>query len=121
VSTSAVQAAAFYAEARREQSVWTIRDQDGFPAPLNSDGKRAQPFWSLRGRAERIIEQVPAYAGFAVEEIPLGAFRERWLPGMAADGLRVGLNWSGERATGYDLTANEVERNLTAAADEDPH
>ena len=86
VSKSAAQATAFYEEALREGSVWTIRDSAGYPAPLNHDGGRAQPFWSLRSRAERILRQVPAYAGFVVEEIPLDPFRQRWLIGLERDG-----------------------------------
>lgn len=118
VSTSAAQAAAFYDEALREGSVWTIRDGAGYPAPLNPDGERAQPFWSLRSRAERVVAHVPAYAGFIVEELPLERFRERWLTGLERDGIRVGLNWSGARATGYDLAPGDVERNLAARSRE---
>ena len=32
------------------------------------------------------------------------------------DRLLVGLNWSGKRATGYDLTPDNVLRNLKARA-----
>ncbi|WP_251151085.1 DUF2750 domain-containing protein [Cellulosimicrobium sp. Marseille-Q4280] len=115
MSTSAAHAAAFYEEALREQSVWTIRDSSGYPAPLNADGERAQPFWSLRSRAVRIVTQAPAYAGFVVEQFSLDDFRERWLSGLEGDGIRVGLNWSGTRATGYDIAAADAERNLAAA------
>ncbi len=115
MSTSAAQAVAFYDEALREGSVWTTRDGGGYPAPLNPDGQRAQPFWSLRSRAERVVAHVHAYAGFIVEELPLERFRERWLTGLERDGIRVGLNWSGTRATGYDVAAVDVERNLAAA------
>lgn len=118
MSTSAAQAAAFYDEALREGSVWTIRDSAGYPAPLNPDGERVQPFWSRRSRAERIVAEVPAYAGFVVEELPLERFRERWLTGLERDGIRVGLNWSGTRATGYDVAAADVERNLAAVSRE---
>jgi hypothetical protein len=30
------------------------------------------------------------------------------------DGLRAGLNWSGQNATGYDVEADAVEGNLAA-------
>lgn len=73
------------------------------------------PFWSLRSRAERIVAAVPAYAGFEPTEIPLDVFRSRWLPGLERDGLRVGINWAGARATGYDVGAGEVEEGLAAA------
>lgn len=72
------------------------------------------PFWSLRSRAEVIVAKVPAYAGFEVVELPLGEWRARWLPGLQRDGVRVGLNWSGDRASCFDLSAEDFERNLLA-------
>lgn len=114
MTVSAAQASTFYAEAIHEGSVWAIRDEGGFPAPTNADGLRAMPFWSLRSRAERIISTALAYRGFSPVEIPLTEFRERWLPRLEADGLRVGVNWSGVRATGYDLEPPSVEQAFTA-------
>lgn len=73
------------------------------------------PFWSLRSRAERVIGNVAAYEGFVVFEVSLEEFRSRWLTGLERDGLLVGLNWSGPSATGYDLAAVDVERNLANA------
>ena len=58
MSVSAAHASAFYAEAGEHQCVWGIRDGHGFPAPLNGDGERAMPFWSLRSRAERVVSTV---------------------------------------------------------------
>jgi hypothetical protein len=115
VSTSAAQAADFYTEAVRDGAIWGVRDAGGFPAPMNGSGERAMPFWSLRSRAERIVEQVPAFAEFEVVEIPLDAFLDHWLPDLERDDLRVGLNWSGGRATGYDLPAKDVAERLAAA------
>ena len=115
MSISAAQAAAFYDEAARHGSVWGIRDKGGLPAPEGVDGQRAMPFWSLRSRAERIVTAVPAYAGFEPTEIPLDVFRSRWLPGLERDGLHVGINWTGARATGYDVAPGEVEEGLAAA------
>ncbi|KAF0833252.1 uncharacterized protein DUF2750 [Ornithinibacter aureus] len=112
MSVSAAHASAFYAEAAEHQRVWGIRDGGGFPAPLNGDGERAMPFWSLRSRAERVVSTVPAYAAFEVVEVPLDAFLTRWLPGLERDGLRVGLNWSGSRATGYDMAPPDVLAQL---------
>ena len=115
MSVSAAHASAFYAEAAEHQRVWGIRDGGGFPAPLNGDGERAMPFWSLRSRAERVVSTVPAYAAFEVVEVPLDAFLTRWLPGLERDGLRVGLNWSGSRATGYDMAPPAVLAQLQTA------
>jgi hypothetical protein len=114
MSTSALQAEAFYEEALRGGIVWTIRDEGGYPAPKTAEGGRAMPFWSLQSRAELVLRNVPAYAGFVIAEVPLSAFLEKWLPDLHGDGLGVGLNWSGKRATGYDLPARDVGRNLEA-------
>jgi hypothetical protein len=117
VSTSAAQADAFYREALDHRTIWTIRDPAGFPAPEGS-GERSMPFWSLRSRAERVVSSVPAYEGFEVVSIPLAEWRSRWLPGLARDGLRAGLNWSGARAAGYDFEPDDVERDLAAREQE---
>lgn len=115
VTTSAAHAAAFYREAVREGSVWGIRDDGGIPAPDSNDGCGAMPFWSLRSRAERVIGSVYAFERFVTFEVPLDEFRSRWLTGLERDGLLVGLNWSGSAATGYDVSAVDVERNLANA------
>ncbi|WP_238338121.1 DUF2750 domain-containing protein [Pedococcus badiiscoriae] len=104
--------ASFYEEVTKHGSVWAIRDAYGFPAPLNGDGARAMPFWSLRSRAERVVGSVPAYEGFEVVELRLEEFVSRWLPGLDRDATRVGLNWSGAGATGYDVASSDVASRL---------
>jgi hypothetical protein len=74
MSVSAAQADAFYREVLQRHEVWTIRDDNGFPAPL-SDGKRAMPFWSAKSRAELIVAEVDAYQGFSVVAVPLAEWR----------------------------------------------
>ena len=88
-------------------------DGGGFPAPMASGG-RAQPFWSARSRAEQIIANVPAYSGFEPIEISWDEFCAKWAPGLAWDGIRIGVNWSGPRATGNDLTPEDLRRNVEA-------
>jgi hypothetical protein len=114
VTISGAQADAFYAEVLEGGEVWTVRDASGYPAPLGTEGARAIPFWSLRSRLQVIIDKVPAYQAFEPSSVPLSDWRSRWLPGLAKDGLLVGLNWSGGTATGYDLSSEDVERALAA-------
>lgn len=114
VSVSAAQADAFYREVLDGELVFTVFDAGGYPLPIGSSGSRAMAFWSKRSRAQRIIANVPAYASFEVEEIKLERWRDGWLPDLRRDGLLVGLNWSGRRATGYDLSPDDVLRNLEA-------
>jgi hypothetical protein len=114
VSLAAAHAAAFYREVAETGRIWTIRDADGFPAPHGSSGTRAQPFWSSRSRAEQIVQTVSAYRSFEVVEIEWPAFCDRWAPGLEKDGVHVGVNWSGDRATGYDLKPRELVANVEA-------
>ena len=97
--------------------VWTVRDTDGFPAPLTASGKRAQPFWSSRSRVERIIKSVPVYSGFEPYEISWEEFCTRWVRDLAKSGLLVGVNWSGNRAKGYDFDPDQLVRSVQAVID----
>jgi len=114
MSQAASQAWAFYREVAVNRVVWTVRDEGGFPAPITSSGERAQPFWSSRSRVEQIIRTVPAYSGFEPYEVSWEDFCQKWIPGLAKDGMKVGVNWSGKRAVGYDLEPEHVRQNVEA-------
>lgn len=108
MSQAGSQAAAFYREVADTGVLWTIRDEAGFPAPLTTGGKRAQPFWSSCSRAEKIVKTVAAYRGFEPVAVSWQEFCEDWVPGLARDGFLVRVNWSGPRAIGYDLEPEEL-------------
>jgi hypothetical protein len=44
VSQSASQAAAWRADVREAEVVWTFEDDEGIPAPTNAEGQRSMPF-----------------------------------------------------------------------------
>jgi len=115
MSISAINADAFVSEVLNSAQVWGIRDSGGFPTSTNTSGKTAMPFWSSEKRAMSIITAIPAYSDFKPEPIPLSVFMERWIPGLEKDGLYCGLNWSGERAAGYDLSPADLMARLRAA------
>jgi hypothetical protein len=115
MSVSAAQAAAFYEEIVGHGQVWAVRDAGGFPAPRNGDGQRSMPFWSLRSRAEKVIASVPAYQGFEPVALALDEWGTVWLDNLERDGLHVGLNWSGARATGFDFSPADVRTRLEVA------
>jgi hypothetical protein len=117
MSTASLQAASFYREVAEHQVVWAIKDEGGFPAPFGDEQRRSMPFWSSQARARKVISSVPAYQGFAPVAITWSEFVERWVPGLTKDGLLVGVNWSGERATGYDIEADVVRKNVEAQHD----
>lgn len=112
MSNAASHAHAFYRQVAQEKKVWTVKDASGFPAPMNSERKRAQPFWSSLSRVELIRKSVPAYAGFESHEISWETFRDRWLPGLKKDGILIGVNWSGDRAKGYDIESDFVRQAI---------
>lgn len=117
MSHAGSQAWAFYREVARTRLLWTIRDEGGFPAPKNAQGKRAIPFWSSQSRAERIIKSVPAYSGFTPLELAWDDFRSSWVPNLMADGHLVGVNWSGKKALGFDLEPERLARSVQALID----
>jgi hypothetical protein len=112
LSQSAAQWHAFIKEIIKHGTVWTIKDDGGIPTSTNIDGETSMPFWSLKSRAEKIIENVPAYRGFEPSEIKFDEFLNRWLIGLEKDGLYLGVNWSGMRATGYDIKPKRVLQRI---------
>ncbi|MEZ9236116.1 DUF2750 domain-containing protein [Shewanella sp. 10N.286.52.A9] len=111
---SSSQASVFYSEVIKSGIVWGIKDAQGFPAPLNSEGKRAMPFWSSESRAELIIKNSENYSLFKPVAIPFKDFYEKWIDGLNRDGLLVGINWSGKNATGFDISPVDLKSNLDA-------
>jgi hypothetical protein len=109
VSVSGAQAAAFFREVVQHGTVWWVRDDKGSPTP-----RGVFPYWSSQGRAQRAA----ALWGpeFRVVAMPVEQWRDAALPDLAADDFRVGINWSGQRLTGWDFTVGEVLNRLGAGA-----
>ena len=115
MSQAASQSAAFYREVAVKRRIWGIRDDDGgLPAPMTEYGYRAMPFWSSASRAHRATATT-MYTGFAVFDLAWDEFDETWIPGLEGDGFRVGVNSTGPRMTGFDLSPADVHRHVDAA------
>jgi hypothetical protein len=112
MSIAGAHATQFFEEIVATGNVWSVRDDAGFPTSTNASGEAAMPFWSSERRALKIIAGVAAYQNFVPARLALDTFRSRWLPGLERDGLRVGINWSGDRATGYDMVPRDVIARL---------
>ena len=115
MSVSPAHLDAFFREIAEATWVWTVEDDGGVPAPRNTDGVRATPFWSRASRAQKVIQTVDAYAAFDVREVLKSEWVDQWLPRMRADGILVGINWSGSLATGFDLAPDAVLERLRAS------
>jgi len=112
VSVASMHARKFYQEVAQKRVLWTIKDNVGYPAPMTSEGVRAMPFWSSRSRAEKIISNVAVYKPFESEEVSWEEFLSYWVPDLANEGMLIGVNWSGKRATGYDVAPLDVKTNV---------
>lgn len=112
MSQAASQASIFFEQVARERRVYVFLDGDSHIALPMRDGT-VMPFWSSRPRMVRIQKRQAKYRPFAIDELGLDAFLDGLLPRLEADEVRVGVNWSGPRLTGYDYTPEEVRRNLS--------
>ncbi|WP_410499939.1 DUF2750 domain-containing protein [Chitinibacter sp. S2-10] len=114
MSTVEVEVANFYREVAQTQTIWSIKDDVGFPAPIGGKGKRAMPFWSSKERAAEEIANVPSFKGFAPVAIAWDVFCQQMLPGMERDGLLAGVNWSSIAAVASDITPAELQQQVQA-------
>jgi hypothetical protein len=108
MSIASAHAAAFRREVSTDRQVWTLLEDDEYIAPHKPDGTRAMPFWSKGSRAKLVVEQVAAYHGLTIVSFALEPWLTDLLPWLAEQSVLAGINWSGERALGYDVPAKDV-------------
>lgn len=111
MSFAARQAARFYEQVIVDGIVYSF-SADGNFLIYPVGGREVVPFWSSRSRLETITKNLPKYRGFQFDETPFQAFYRDVLPGLEAEGLLVGINWSGPRLVGYNVPVADVRRNL---------
>ena len=86
---------------------------------MTSSGKRALPYWSSEGRAQRAAK-IWGH-GLRPVSVPLEAWRSEDLPDLVDEDLLVGINWSGPKLVGWDFTVEEVLNRLAHALREGPY
>jgi hypothetical protein len=111
MSIAAAQASAFYEEAARHGSVLRVLEDDSFLV-FPVDGKDVVPFWSTRSRVEKVQTGQSKFANYAISEIPLSEFLNATLAQLDEEHINVGVNWSGDRLVGYDMSVSDLRRNL---------
>ena len=111
MSFAATQASKFYEQVVRDGLVFTFEDAEGLLVfPIR--GIEVVPFWSSRERLEQIQKKMPKYAIYRIEVTPFEDFYARTLPWLEKQNIHIGVNWSGERLTGYDVSALDLRKNL---------
>lgn len=108
MGTSALSASQFYKDVEKNLKVYSLKDDKGYPAPKTRTEQRSMPFWSSASRVEKIIQNIPAYAGFKIVEMEIDEFRDKWLTMLQKENQLVGINWSGKNAVGYDLNPQVI-------------
>lgn len=119
MSASGAQASAFFREIAQHRTAWWVRDDNGSPTTPSESGEPAFPYWSSEARAQRTATLLGSQ--FRVVSMPLDHWRDAALPDLAKDDFRVGINWSGQRLTGWDFTVDEVLNRLAHALGEPPY
>lgn len=111
MSIAAVQAPTFYEQVIAEDRVFTFLAQGNFLVFPVAVGE-VVPFWSSRARLDQVTSQHAKYRAYTADEIRLPEFLAKTLPLLRREKIRIGVNWSGARLTGYDIAVEELERNL---------
>ncbi len=65
------------------EQVWGLRNADGWVLAAKDDGQQVALFWPFEAFAQRAAAD--QWPGTEPAPIPLEAFMERWLPGLAGD------------------------------------
>jgi len=111
MSISAAQASKFYEQVVHDRKVFTLEDPEGFLVfPIRDI--EVIPFWSSLSRVENIHSTMPEYAKYSIHTKPFGEFYEETLPWLEELQIHIGVNWSGERLSGYDVPVNELRVSL---------
>jgi hypothetical protein len=111
MSIAAAQASKFYEQCVKEARVFTVLDEDNFLVFKIGD-KDVIPFWSSRSRVQKTQSVHPKYANYVISEISLSEFLNKTLLLLEEQRINVGVNWSGARLVGYDVSAAELRNNI---------
>jgi ribosomal protein L24E len=111
MSNAAAQAAKFYDQVTSEETVFGLAEDGGFLVFRIRDTD-VVPFWSSKSRVTAIQKRNPKYGKWTLTEEPLTEFIERTLTWLEKDNISIGLNWSGERLVGYDVSVPELRKSL---------
>jgi len=118
MTTSSAQASKFYEQVVEDGRVFTFLAEGSFLVFPMRDGE-VVPFWSSATRLARIRNHHPKYRQYEIDEIPLSKFLDDVVPQLAAEDIRIGVNWSGKRLTGYDISTDDLQKNIQYWVDKD--
>ena len=112
MSNAASQASDFYKTVVMNGVVFTFQDDDGYLV-FPVDSREVVPFWSSAARCQTVQAEHSKYAKFSITEESLADFMDTTLTLFESERIYVGVNWSGKRLIGYDVSAGDMRENLT--------
>lgn len=110
MSTAAAQYDKFREQVVVEERVFTFTDGGELLVYPVRTGETV-PFWSSRTRLETIQRRLPKYRQWQITEISLGEFWRR-LDQLERERVQVGMNWSGDNLTGYNVAVADLRTGL---------
>ena len=110
MSVAAAQYGRFKQQVVADGLVWTLTEDDDFLVFPVRDGE-AVPFWSSQSRLEKLCSYHPKYTRYQKISLPLAEFLEL-LPRLQSEKVSIGVNWSGERLAGYNVSAESLLAGL---------
>jgi len=100
----------FCSDVVRNQRVFTFTSSgDLLVMPVH--GHEVVPFWSSLERLKQTVKRHPKYAAYEMTEMGFEEF-QKWLDQLSDEGVLVGVNWSGARLTGYDVSVTDLRSAL---------
>jgi hypothetical protein len=111
MADSGIEMDGFFEEAMAGGRVHTFSENGNYIV-YEVKGSEIIPFWSSLARMEAIRSEIPKYAKFGIQTLELPAFLSEMLSRMDEEGILVGLNWTGNRLTGFNAEPEEVKRNF---------
>jgi Protein of unknown function (DUF2750) len=110
MSVAAAQYDKFKQQVVADGLAWTFTEADDYLVFPVREGE-AVPFWSSQSRLKKVCKYHPKYSRYQQVSLPLAEFLEL-LPRLQADKVSIGVNWSGERLVGYDVSADSLLAGL---------
>ncbi|MDB5335075.1 MAG: hypothetical protein JWN70_694 [Planctomycetaceae bacterium] len=111
MAIAAAQAQKFYEQVTAERRVFTFLNDDSFLV-FKVGSLEVVPFWSSATRLDSIMKTHPKYREYTTDESTLEHFLATTLPLLHQEKINIGVNWSGTRLTGYDISASDLQKNL---------
>ncbi len=90
---------------RAEKAYSFVHEQHFLVYPVQ--GYEVIPLWSDRAALEAIQKEHEIYAHYAVWELSLDALLG-WLPKLANENVKIGIDWTGAQLMGPDVAARDV-------------